>query len=430
MRNRRNTRKRNVVISTLTNRNFIIIVSVLLVLILISFGIIKIRNYLDERTMARQAEELEKQTEEIFTAMENNLTNKSENTQNTEIVEETIQTANISAVGDILCQMDMIEDANNGNGYDFSHMFNEITQYVKNSDLTFGTLETNFTDNDFSGVGKYNSPIEFLTATKNSGVNLVSVAHNHELDYGIDGLNTTVQKIQEAGMNITGLKNNPENENKEFTGLIKDVNGIKIAFLGYTYGLSNEQELSDEEKSMANIYTDELATKDLEYAKENSNFIIVMMHWGNVNESTISDEQRNIAQFLIDNGADIILGSHPSVVEPMEIVQNGEGKNILVAYSLGNYISSLKYEDANLELVLNIEIAKNVDSDKAVLQRVDYTPIYMLDNGENAENRFQLIDMKQVATDYASGNRDRISRATYDDIIEKLEKLRVLLNAK
>ena len=430
MRNRRNTRKRNVVISTLTNRNFIIIVSVLLVLILISFGIIKIRNYLDERTMARQAEELEKQTEEIFTAMENNLTNKLENTQNTEIVEETIQTANISAVGDILCQMDMIEDANNGNGYDFSHMFNEITQYVKNSDLTFGTLETNFTDNDFSGVGKYNSPIEFLTATKNSGVNLVSVAHNHELDYGIDGLNTTVQKIQEAGMNITGLKNNPENENKEFTGLIKDVNGIKIAFLGYTYGLSNEQELSDEEKSMANIYTDELATKDLEYAKENSNFIIVMMHWGNVNESTISDEQRNIAQFLIDNGADIILGSHPSVVEPMEIVQNGEGKNILVAYSLGNYISSLKYEDANLELVLNIEIAKNVDSDKAVLQRVDYTPIYMLDNGENAENRFQLIDMKQVAKDYANGKRDRISRATYDDIIEKLEKLRVLLNAK
>ena len=114
----------------------------------------------------------------------------------------------------------------------------------------------------------------------------------------------------------------------------------------------------------------------------------------------------------------------------MKIVQNEEGKNILVAYSLGNYISSLKYEDANLELVLNIEIAKTTDSDKAILQRVDYTPIYMLDNGEGAENRFQLIDMKQVATDYASGNRDRISRATYDDIIEKLEKLRVLLNAK
>ena len=111
-------------------------------------------------------------------------------------------------------------------------------------------------------------------------------------------------------------------------------------------------------------------------------------------------------------------------------MQNSEGKNVLVAYSLGNYISSLKYEDANLELVLNIEITKTSDSDIAILQRVDYTPIYMLDNGEGTENRFQLIDMKQVAKDYAGGKRDRISRATYDDIIKKLEKLKELLNAK
>ena len=305
MRNRRNTRKRNVVISTITNRNFIIIVSVLLVLILISFGIIKIRNYLDERTMARQAEELAKQTGEIFTAVENNLSSE---TKNEDEQETNVQSANISAVGDILCQMDMIEDAYDNNTYNFTHMFAEITKFIENSDLTIGTMETNFIDNEFSGVGKYNSPIEFLTATKNSGVNLVSVAHNHELDYGIDGLNTTVQKIQDAGLSVTGLKNNTENENKEFTGLIKDVNGIKIAFLGYTYGLSNEQELSDEEKSMANIYTEELAKKDIEYAKENSNFIVVMMHWGNVNESTVSDEQNSIANFLIQNGVDIILG--------------------------------------------------------------------------------------------------------------------------
>ena len=428
MRNRRNTRKRNVVISTITNRNFIIIVSVLLVLILISFGIIKIRNYQDEQLMARQAEELEKQTGEIFSAMENNLTGK--NTESEGKTENTNQTVTISAVGDILCQMDMIEDAYENNGYNFSHMFNEITQYVKNADLTIGTMETNFTDNSFSGVGKYNSPIEFLNATKNSGINLVSIAHNHELDYGVNGLQTTVQKIQEEGLSVTGLKNNIENENPEFTGLIKDVKGIKIAFLGYTYGLSNEQELNEEEKSYANIFTEELAKKDLEYAKENSNFIVVMMHWGNVNESTISDEQNTIANFLIENGVDVILGSHPSVVEPMKIVQNSEGKNVLVAYSLGNYISSLKYEDANLELVLNIEITKTSDSDIAILQRVDYTPIYMLDNGEGTENRFQLIDMKQVAKDYAGGKRDRISRATYDDIIKKLEKLKELLNAK
>ena len=127
MRNRRNTRKRNVVISTITNRNFIIIVSVLLVLILISFGIIKIRNYLDERTMARQAEELAKQTGEIFTAVENNLSSE---TKNEDEQETNVQSANISAVGDILCQMDMIEDAYDNNTYNFTHMFAENTKFI------------------------------------------------------------------------------------------------------------------------------------------------------------------------------------------------------------------------------------------------------------------------------------------------------------
>lgn len=84
----------------------------------------------------------------------------------------------------------------------------------------------------------------------------------------------------------------------------------------------------------------------------------------------------------------MILGSHPSVVEPMEIIQTEEGKNVLVAYSLGNYISTLKYANADVELILNIQIAKSSDSDKAILQKVDYTPIYVLDNGTKAENRF------------------------------------------
>lgn len=106
------------------------------------------------------------------------------------------------------------------------------------------------------------------------------MAHNHVLDYGEDGLNSTISKVKEQDLSITGIKDNPENDNKEFTGIIKEVRGIKIAFLGYTYGLSNEEELSEEEKARANIYSEELAKKDIEYAKENSNYIITIMHWG------------------------------------------------------------------------------------------------------------------------------------------------------
>ena len=142
MRNRRNTRKRNVVLDTITNRNFIIIVSILLAVIIVAEGVIQIRKYQDRKLLAKQAEELEKQTGEIFTAIENNLTNPSNNGETTVIT----RTARISAVGDILCQMDMIDDAKIDDEYDFSHMFTGVSKFVKDSDFAIGTLETNFVD--------------------------------------------------------------------------------------------------------------------------------------------------------------------------------------------------------------------------------------------------------------------------------------------
>ena len=475
MRNRRNTRKRNVVLDTITNKNFIIIVSILLIIMVVAEGIIQIRKTIDKKQLAKQAEELQRQTGEIFTAIENDLTNPQTNGETART-----RTAKISAVGDILCQMDMINDAKTDDGYDFSHMFTEVSKFVKDSDLAIGTLETNFVNEKYSGAGKYNSPAEFLTAVKNSGIGLVSLAHNHVLDYGTQGMTTTLNKIKEQGIETTGIseiaketsgenvernltndetatalneanneqskdeikaneteKNeqpstelNEQLDNAEFTGNIKEINGIKIAFLGYTYGLSNENEVDEETKKSANIYSNELALKDIEYAEKKSNYIIVIMHWGDVNSSEISEYQRNITSFLVENGVDMILGSHPSVVEPMEMIQTEEGKNVLVAYSLGNYISTLKYANADVELILNIQISKSSDSNKAVLQKVDYTPIYVLDNGTKSENRFELTDMKKLAQDYANGDTSRITRKTYESILTKLEKLQNKVNSK
>lgn len=221
MRNRRNNRKRNSVLDTITNKNLIIICVILIAVIVISTTFIKYRQYQDKMLIAKQAEELAKQTEEIFTAMEYTLKNPEESS--TGEVRRT--TAKIAAVGDILCQMDMIEDAQTEDGYDFSHMFAEINKFINTADVKLGTMETNFVEGSLSGVKKYNSPIEFLQAVKQSGINLVSVAHNHALDYGEEGLNTTVEKIKEQDITITGLKENPE-----FTGTIKEIRGIKIAF--------------------------------------------------------------------------------------------------------------------------------------------------------------------------------------------------------
>lgn len=420
MRNRRNVRISNKISNVLTNRKFIIIISILITIILLSIGIMEYKKYQDKLVIASQKKELEQQKEEIFSSLEKTIEDISNN--------ETDRVASISAVGDILCGDDMLKDANKANGYNFYNMFNEISRYTKKSDIAIGTFETNIVDDEYSGSGKYNSPLEFLKAVKETGIDILSIAHNHELDYEIEGLNTTVKKIQEEGLSVTGIKANLENEDPQFTGNIKEVNKIKIAFLSYTYGINNEQELSDEEINYANIYTEEKVNYDIDYAKDNSNYIIVIMHWGEVNNSNISQWQNEVKDYLVQSGVDMILGSHPSVIEPMEIIKNQDGRNILVAYSLGNYISSLKYENADVELILNIQIFKRAGEEKAILRKVDYTPIYVLDNGSNSENRYELTDMKKLALDYANGDTSRINRNTYNKIIQKIEWLNNIVN--
>ena len=420
MRNRRNVRKNSKIGEILSGKSFEMMAIILLIVILLSAALLFFRYSNDKKQLALQREEIEKQTEEIYKALE-------EPQVTTNVPVETTTVAKICVVGDILCGTEMLEDAKQGDKYQFDNMFSNISHFIKNSNLAIGTLETNFTSNEYSGLGKYNSPVEFLNSIKNSGIGVVSLAHNHVLDYGETGMKETISKIKEKDMDIIGISNNENSENKEFTGIIKEVKRINIAVLAYTYGLSNSSNLSEEEKALVSIYDKDKVKQDMDYAKENSDFIIVIMHWGDVNKSTISNWQREVKDYLVENGADMILGSHPSVVEPMEMVKTEDGKNVLVAYSLGNYISSFNYDNADVELILNIEIQKEAKEKKAMLKKVDYTPIYVLDNGTRAENRFELVDMKQVAIDYTNGDTETITKAAYNKIIKKLEWLNNLI---
>lgn len=120
-------------------------------------------------------------------------------------------------------------------------------------------------------------------------------------------------------------------------------------------------------------------------------------------------------------------GSHPSVIEPVELIKNSNGEDVLIAYSLGNYIASFNYENSEIEMVLNITISKSADSNNASIQSADYVPIYVLDNGKQSENRYELKDMKKLAIEYEDGNNETISRKEYDKIIEKLRWINELI---
>ena len=446
MRNRRATRGRRNVKEVLSDRRFYIISSILIGIIIFSILGISYQKHMEKQRVAKQKEEIENYRLEIFRSMgiaeagEGNVQeeeaeegndsegeNEDGENKEPENVAPKYSRIKLSIVGDILCNTDLLNDGKNDDGYYYDNMFSEVAHYTQEADYAVGTLETNFAEGDYSGVTKYNTPIEFLNAIKQTGIDLVSVAHNHILDYGESGFNSTIEKVQDASFSITGIKNNKENKNKDFTGNIKEVKGIKIAFLAYTYGLSNERELSDEEKEIANIYSPELVDKDFAYAKENANFIIVIMHWGEVNNSYITDWQKDVRDYLVEKGADVILGSHPSVVEPIELIKDDNKRDILIAYSLGNYISSYKYENADVEMILNIEVSKGSDEDKALLSSAEYIPVYVLDNGPKSVNRFELKDMKALALAYEVDSDDSISKKVYDRVVSKLKWLNDLM---
>ena len=198
-RNRRNIRRIRTIKDVLNIRTFIIIVSILSAIIIICIGINQYKRYQDKSIIAKQDEELEEQRAEMFSNLNNKIAQTNKNISESDIM------IKMSAVGDILCSEAMLDDAYNkeNDTYDFTHMFENVSGYVNNADIVMGTMETGITSGEYNGK---NAPVEFAKAVKNSGVNLVTIAHNHSLDNGIDGLKETKENLSEIGFDVVGDK--------------------------------------------------------------------------------------------------------------------------------------------------------------------------------------------------------------------------------
>ncbi len=416
-RNRRNKRRNIEKVQEYLNiKLFFTITLILLAIIFICVFVNEYKKNQDKQLLAKQKEEIEQRTYDIFSEIENSISQTNQN------ILEADEIIKISAVGDILCGDEMIKDAYNKTTktYDFSHMFKNVSSYINKADIVMGTMETNFANEVYTSE---NSPKEFAKAIKDSGINLVTINHNHSLDYGVKGLENTKKCLESLDYDIVGDKLDGKN-----AVLIKKVKDTNIAFLTYTYGVNNQGTKTDKELNSINIYSEKQVKSDVQYAKKNgAQYICVLIHWGDAISDTVSQSQKDMADFLVDQGVDIILGAHPSVVQPMEVRKNKEGKNVFIAYSIGTYISTLSDDNSKVELVLNIELRKSGKDGKVYLNKVNYTPIYVLDNETKENNRFELIDMKSVASEYASGNSKNISRSTYDKLIKGLKKLEKIL---
>ena len=340
-------------------------------------------------------------------------------------------TFTLTSLGDTLCHNTQYWDAYNSktDEYDFSYVYEDIKNYTLSSDITIGSLETTFAGKEkgYSNYPTFNTPDSLATALKDIGVDVVSLAGNHALDYGYNGLCRTIDVFDNIGLSHLGTYKTAEDQEKI---LIKDVNGVKIAFINYTYG-TNGIPLPSGKEFCVNLIDKDFIKKQINQAKEqNVDMIVACMHWGTEYRTTANSEQKDLANFLFENGVDVILGNHPHVLEPMEkktiTLQDGTTKDVFVVYALGNFTADQRDEITRDSAILNLTITKNSDG-KISIDKVNYVPIYMYKNTNVSTHKFKILDIEKTIKDYEEGTNTSINSTVYNNLKKQLEKIKSIL---
>lgn len=285
----------------------------------------------------------------------------------TEVVTEEVfkpTSAKLVAVGDNLMHRSCTLSAKSADGtYDFTKHFANMADIFKAADLAvisqdtvLGGIELGATSTE---TGIFNTAVELADGMADAGINVVLAANNHIMDEGSAGLNTMMSYFSTKYPNITLLGVNNSREAKDEPVYV-ETNNIKIAMINYSYG-SNQTADLDASPYLLNQYDENWLSDILKQAREEADFIIAFPFWGEQNSMDYTQEQERQAQFLADNGVDLIIGSYPHVVEPVKWITAENGDRTLVYYSLGNFQSIQNTVENMLGGQANVTISKEED---------------------------------------------------------------------
>ena len=339
-----------------------------------------------------------------------------------------IREIQLVAMGDIMFhnpQLKAAYDPKNGS-YRFDEMFSAVSEIVGNADLAIANLETVTAGKEkkYTGYPTFNTPETALDAIKGMGIDILATANNHCLDRGKQGVERTLDEIQKRGIESTGTFK--ENEK---TYLIKEVEGIRLGILSYTYGCNGmEGTLTQDQLSkMVNIIDKEKIKADLAYLdKEKVDFSVVIIHWGVEYQRTPNEMQKELANEMFDWGADIILGSHPHVVQNSEVVQkNGDSKFII--YSMGNFISNQRQETIKNStgqytedgVIVKLVLEKDMNTNLAKIKTVDYQPTWVNRYRDKGKMQYMVLPLSEEIIGQHKSIKERLIKS-YNRTMEKM----------
>ena len=344
-------------------------------------------------------------------------------------------TLTLATTGDIMCHNTNFLDAYNSStkSYDFSYYFTDIKQYIEEADITVGNLETTLSGakRGYSGYPTFNTPEILAKNLKDTGFDVVSTANNHCIDKGYTGIESTIDFLDAAGLAHTGTFKSKKDQE---TILVKDVKGVKIAFLSFTYG-TNGIPIPKDKTYAVNLIDKKLIKSQIDLAKkEEPDLICVSMHWGIEYQTKANKEQESLADYLFENGVDVILGNHSHVPQQMEKrkvkLDDGTTKDGFVIYSLGNFMANQNKQYTNDSAILKLEITKHKEDGKITIDKATYTPTYMYKNPSKSKKKFKILDINTEIKKYESRESGAVSKSLYNTLVTERKNIKRIIGAE
>ena len=314
-----------------------------------------------------------------------------------EVINEHIS---ILTLGDNLLHMPVVNSGLKKDGsYDYSHIFAKLQPRIREADIAVIGQETPFGGKEFgySGYPMFNSPSEMGKTLVKEGFDVVLHASNHILDKQAKGVENTLEFWNKyPDTLVLGINESPEE--KETVDIIEK-KGAKLAMLNYTYG-TNGMVLPQGKEYLINYIDEDKISKDVKYAESNADFTIAFMHWGTEYSTKPDEEQKKLAEKMCEWGVDLIIGSHPHVIEPMEWIESENGNRMLVYYSLGNFVSR-QLEAVNL-LGGMADVTLRYDGKAVEIERYEFVPI--VTHYDRNYTDFAVYTLESYDNDLASGH--------------------------
>ncbi len=302
-----------------------------------------------------------------------------------------LQEADLLFVGDAMQHKAQIDAARKSDGtYDYSECFDSISDYLKSVDYAVVNLETPFGGRPYTGYPCFSSPESYADALSDAGFDLFLTANNHTLDKHDRGLVRTLDSLDAKNIRHIGTYRNKA-ERDSVLPFIRNIGGFDIGFLNYTYGTNGIRLTTDAVVD----YIDRSKIKaDIDSTRAHgAELIVVCIHWGEEYKLLPNSTQRNLANFLVDNGVELVIGAHPHVIQPIEFRTDSFNNNSLVVYSLGNFISNMKTRDTRGGLAVKAKIKRGRNG-KAYVADASYRLLFTVPpvDGHN----YRVMPVEQV----------------------------------